>query len=349
MPFVGILGDLAVRADEIAGRFDRVQRQDLRALAVNGFQLARQAAKEARAEANKGADLADPDYWDVNVATLQRISRGVALLEYFPLAACERYSVRDAKLTALLARLLAESNWKVPVQPVVVGYSSDHYSNRGEYGVIFVPAAESFGLLGLPDLAHEAAHILIATGPVDLLNPVQTLVEAYLATLTPQDRRAMLDSPWLTAWAAEFVADVIALYVVGEAYLWQHLALTLRRKGNVCVPGYNQPGSHPAPKARFDLLVSAVGAVSVDVQVAWDQVAKNGRPTNGYNIVYPPQLLADVAQQTIGAIAALGMVGAAAAPPNGVVKELNDAWTQVRSNPGGYRTWENQARKRLGL
>jgi hypothetical protein len=268
------------------------------------------------------------------------------------LTAKERFSSADARISDILATTLRAANWPIDPPPVLL-LSKEGYWNQPQFGLVFAPAAEDSTLLGLPDLAHEVGHLLLAANERELLMQLQVFVKDALAAAGPvglapgdMDRR---NAAWVRAWTVEFAADVIAAYLVGPAYLWQHLRLGIQRGLEPYQP-LLALSTHPAPCARFDCSatsLSDLGADLTSVKEAWRELSLRGRaaPTS-YGAVYPDRVLSALAGEVVGACDARGIRSFQEAPTDGLVAVMNEAWTRF-SGADDIRAWDIAALARV--
>ena len=290
-------------------------------------------------------DLARADLAANNLETLRRLTEQLTIVEAFGLAAKERFSPADARVSSVLAKTLRFASWPLDPPPVLL-LSKEGYWNQPQFGLIYAPAAEDSTLLGLPDLAHEVGHLLLLADKRELLLKLQEIVTEALtamggAGLAPADVD-LRKSAWLNAWTMEFAADVIAAYLVGPAYLWQHLRLSIQLGRSPYQPLLGV-STHPAPKARFDCIARVLTDLGVDlahIKDAWEDLQARGRqPAPLYGAVYPNQVLLGLARETHRACTAKGIKSFQDAPKQGLVACMNEAWQRF-SDAKDLRAWD---------
>lgn len=298
-------------------------------------------------------DLDRADLATNNLATVRRLTEALTLVEAFALAAKERYSTADARVTGILAKTLRAAKWPLDPPPVLL-LSKEGYWTQPQFGLIYAPAAEDSTLLGLPDLAHEVGHLLLASDDRAMLVQLQDVVSGALlaagdARLAPDDVD-LRGSAWIRAWTREFAADVIAAYLVGPAYLWQHLRLSIQLGRDPYLPLLGGGGSHPAPGARFECAAKPLTAFGVDlssVRSAWDELQARSRIAPPlYAAVYPDDVLAVLAKATTQACQDRRILSFQQAPQRGLVRAMNEAWQRF-SDPEDWRDWDAKTLERL--
>jgi hypothetical protein len=160
---------------------------------------------------------------------------------------------------------------------------------------------------------------------------------------------ALRDVQWHGAWGVEFVADIVATYLVGRAYLWQHVSLCLRRNLPPYRPAAGDRQTHPAPQARYTVINLLLGQnAPLALTGAWDGIRASAGQVDLFDEIYPPTLLAAIGPAVSAGLSALGLVPATAAPPGGIVVTLNDAWDRLlRDDSDAFLHWQAATLTRL--
>jgi hypothetical protein len=199
-------------------------------------------------------------------------------LECFGLPIVTHYQQQfDGHLTSIMKQLCSEVG--CPVNPPHVcaistgtsGHGRDYYWYHGYFDTIFVPAAEKFSLLNLPDLLHELGHHILKTYHETFLEPFFGWIAEYrekldkvilLEDIRDPDRIAkskqVFSEFWPESWSDELVCDLIAVYCVGEAYAWTNLKIC-----QSSFPGksiYSYSDSHPPDAYRMDIIFAMLRA-----------------------------------------------------------------------------------------
>jgi hypothetical protein len=273
----------------------------------------------------------------------------------------ERYSDEDRRMTRLCRELIANSSWPASLTPPIVGaLSSEYYGSLLPFHIIYTPAAEGSGLLGIPDLCHEIAHLLarrelgalIGSFPSDLLSYFLDEKARVAAGQRPPAYGPKYDvavREWAQRWLVEFVCDMVSAYVLGDSYGWQHLRLCAGGRNVAFVPSLGEQASHPADDARMRGIVAVLRGMGDDadadrLQTVWNEyltVAGESKPTE-FDLCYPATLIQALADQVRTACGALGLrpFTAAGSPDVEIPALLKEAWRRLREDPGAYRVWE---------
>jgi hypothetical protein len=290
----------------------------------------------------------------------KRLNELAMLVESYPLLFVERYAERDKRLTRLCRRLTGQIGWPL-MPPLVGGFSSQYYWTMAPFGIICVPAAEESTLLGLPDLCHELGHIL-------LLQEEQRFTQQFLVELAAyvvdEQRRvvagqrasqytalyAQLLAQWRDQWLREFVCDMIATYLVGPAFGWQHIRLCAGGTRSAYRPAFGETAEHPADEARLRGVVAVLGCLGLggagrEIETLWaDYLRLTGerRPPD-YDRCYPDRLIQSLAVQTVAGCRAVGLRSIdQVANPHGddIMGLIGEAWQRFLAEPGPYLQWE---------
>lgn len=283
------------------------------------------------------------------------------LVEARILPVLERFSAEDRRMTRLSRELMLNVAWPSAHTPPIVGaLSAEYYGSVPLFRVVYVPAAEGSGLLGIPDICHELAHLLYYAETATLLGTFPNELSAYFvsekarvaAGQRPPEYGRLYDvaaREWVRHWAVEFVCDMVAVYAVGAPYAWQHLRLCVGGRNAAFTPSLGQRGSHPADAARMHGILAMLrgmgaGADADEVERVWNEyliVAAEARPTE-FDLCYPPTVIESLANQVRTACMSLHMrpFTAAGAPAVDIPGLLMEAWRHFRAYPATYRVWE---------
>ena len=316
--------------------------------------------------------LDEPILLRQNQEKFTRLAEEVVAFESYPLPAVLRFSEHDALGCALCARLMAECGITVD-PPLLACFSTDYYSAVPPYGLIFVPALESSSLLGLPDLLHEVAHLVLAAHYGLLLHEFLDFLSGDVKKLKrrlrleqhplePQELDWIGDQ-WRHRWVLEFVADMIAVYACGECYAWQHLRLCSQRNEELHAPALREDSEHPAPEARFRGIVAMLKAMGASSQVeslrhAWREhetaTGQKGQLPPNYERCYPEAWLERLAKEVARACGELGMRRFDDATHEGhegeattLVAESRVAWKRLMAATPDFAAWEKEQMTRL--
>jgi hypothetical protein len=206
---------------------------------------------------------------------------------------------------------------------LVAAFSSQYYWAMPNFNLICAPATEGRTLLGLPDLCHELGHLLLWHYESTLTGNFLQELAGYLASerrrvaaqqRPPEYRRLydLLFTQWYDAWLREFVADMVAAYLVGPAFGWQHVRLCAGRSHNTYHPALGEAAEHPADEARLRgvlAVLELMGMPEVAARIGglWHEyMAASGetRPAD-YDVCYPQPLMKSLARHTVAGWQAL--------------------------------------------
>jgi len=311
------------------------------------------------------AVLADPslgtaDLLSIHLLTYKRWHEQATFVEFFPLPFLERYAAPDRRLTRLCRRLTQQVNWPLP-SPLVGAFSNNYYWTLADFSLICAPAAEGVTLLGLPDLCHELGHILLVRYEGAIIGDIVQELTAYVAQeqrqaesdQRPGDHREVYEgllALWRDAWVREFASDMIATYLVGPAFGWQHVRLCASLSHAAYHPALGEAAEHPADAARLRGVVAVLDhlgrvADGERVRVLWDQyMAATGedRPLE-YAVCYPHALIDSLAARVIAGCQTLGIRSFqdSSDAAGDLVSLLAGAWEQFLTTPQTYTTWED--------
>ena len=289
----------------------------------------------------------------------KRWSERVSVIESYPLLFVERYTPSDRQMTRLCQYLVAHSGWPLP-PPLVATFSNQYYWAMPEFNIICVPAAEGTSLLGLPDLCHELGHILLLAywdallGNFlrELANYIQREQRRVETEQRPKEYRSLynlLFMQWEDAWLLEFVSDMVATYLVGPSFGWQHVRLCAGNSPAAYHPSLGERADHPADEARLRGIVAVLTRMDASdagarVTTLWDSYLEAGRETRpqDYEICYPQVLLESLAERVVTGCRSLGVRGFD--QPSDMVIDLpsllGEAWERFLTSPQTYVEWE---------
>lgn len=111
-------------------------------------------------EIQKDPDIGLDDLAKNFLHKYKRLAERIHEMEWGPILAVSRYSERDRLPTLLCQEITEEINYPW-APPICVALSSQHYWTNPKINIIMLPVIEPFHLLGLSDLYHELAHIVL--------------------------------------------------------------------------------------------------------------------------------------------------------------------------------------------
>lgn len=357
-----LLQDLERRCAVLRDRLVAIQVDpDLRDHALGGYQVAERARRDT-AQLLADPALGAPALLSNHLQLYKRGHELATLVESYVLPFVERYNESDQRLTRLCRHLAEQVNWPL-LAPLVTAVSSQYYWTQPVFNVICVPAAEETTLLGLPDLCHELAHILFLHYEAILIGDFIQQLTVYIsqeqqqvdAHQRPPEYRALYDhlfTQWCDAWVQEFVADMVATYLVGPAFGWQHVRLCAGRGQAAYYPSLGETAEHPADEARLRGVVAVLehmkaGPTAVQVQELWNRYVSISGETmpHDYALCYPQRLIASLAGRVAEGCQALGLRSFDQLTDPPAIRDipllLVEAWEYFLANPQGYTDWES--------
>jgi hypothetical protein len=359
----GLVHELAVRCELLQSRLDAQARREepLRSHAERGAAAVRELAGRVQA-LRDNPRLRLEGLEGSHLRNYRALLDQVILYERFLLTPLERFAAPDHLLTTLCATLASEIRWPLP-PPLVSAYSTEYFWTLTGLNVVRAPAIEAAGALSLPDLCHELGHHLAWHFIDALAVGFSEALSAHLADA----HRTVADKPWLQAqllklreiwtdrWLHEFVADIVATYLVGPPYGWQHVRLCagqgLRLEDVDQLYGST---THPADEARLRVVARSLRVLGYDEEGAelndlWDKFtdASRWRRGPGYLVCYPEDVLLPLIESTIAGCRTMGLRPALDAAPGSIQAFVADAWAHFRGDPHGYHAWEAEAMKTL--
>lgn len=357
----GLLRDLAKRCEVVKERLSAAPADpEVSDRALGAYQVVEQVRREVNSLLGSPG-LSSPQLVPNHLQLYKRWYERVALAEYYPLPFIERYGEHDRRLTQFCRRAAGEIGWTLPV-PLVAAFSHQYFWTNPFFSLVNIPAVEGTSLLGMPDLFHELGHILLLHNHRDLLGDFLNEVALYIdserarvdAAQRPPEYREKYDLlfvQWREEWVWEFASDMIATYIVGDAFGWQHLRLCASLSHPPYFPTLGEVAEHPADSARLSGVIAALRELdqSTDsLNKAWDDymaVLGEARPPD-YDLCYPESLLQSLARRVVGGCSSLGLK-AIGDDQSTIVRLIGEAWERFRSAPEEYERWERDALLRV--
>ena len=359
----GLLIDLQRRATALEERVEAIDTEDkleLREHALLAYQYL-ELVRRSAAQLVRDPALGNPQLIKNQIQLYKRWSEIASLVEWYPIPFIERYSEADRSLTRLCHILAREVRWPLSL-PVVGSFSTQYFWTKPEFNIIAVPTGQGFDLLTFPDLCHEMGHIL-------LLNYADEFAGDFLAELTVhfQEQRQRMDDEqrppayqeliealsalWSDMWVWEFASDMIATYLVGPPYGWQHLRLCASLGGSAYFPSLGEIAEHPADEARMQGIRSVLRLCDSkqgenDIARLWKQYLGfigEGEPPD-YSVCYPGHLIERLAANVIRGCEKLGLkrFDERTGDPIEIVSIIEEGWAQFLQRPDEYSAWERE-------
>lgn len=272
------------------------------------------------------------------------------------LSALTHFCEEDRTLTKLLSRLAEEARWPCDPPFVSCTMSTGSFITEARAGLVVVAAGEHDRLLAVPDAVHEMAHELFRVDHVEVLGDFYAeQVDPYLTAIaTDDEERAVLDTAF-SAWLEEFFCDMVATYVCGPSYGWQHHRLCARMDTDEYAPYLDErldpEGPHPPDHARMRAIAFMLEEIGWTQEAAAqrDRFARlqamtgNVKPPDRYERVLPDDLLRAMAAQIAGACndeKAMPSFTYPSETGETVCAAVHDAWLVAISDIASYRAYE---------
>jgi len=303
----------------------------------------------------KREDLTEPDQLIRNIRSFQTLLMKMEEIESFGLPIVTHYQPQfDGYLTVQMKQLCLEIASPVESPHVsalstgTLGYTRDYYWYHGYFDTIFVPAAERFSLLNLPDLLHELGHHLLKIYNNSFLDPFVEWISKYRKELENAILQGDICSPdniaearqvyseyWLYSWQDELVCDLIAIYCAGKAYAWTNVKICQSNYPGTSL--YSYTDSHPANAYRMDAILAMMehlGLDKEDVRKTWTEYStffKNDRYFL-YEYLFPSGLIGKMANHVYETCNDIGLISCIEnlKKENTLVNKFNRVWANFR-------------------
>jgi hypothetical protein len=349
----GLYHDLDRTCHVIKGRLDSGDLPgEVTSQASRAYAMVERIHREVRERVTSG-ELVEPSLGGLHLRMLRHLIVQLQGLDGSILPAIERFDSPDRLATRLCARLAAQTRWPVE-PPLVTTMSANYYWVHPQVNLLFIPTTEDASRLGLPDMCHEMAHILLEAHRQTLLGDFFVRVSEYTEGLDQQvkdgkisdDHRIgikVLDESWTKLWYQEFVPDIVATFTIGPPYGWQHVRLSSRTCANPCHPSFGQTRSHPADDARLTCIAATLKALggtneADELLAVWGgyMEATRARPDAGYGLAYPANLMQRLVDNVLAGCTKLG-IRSYHRPQRyvrgDVVQLMRDLWRAFRADP----------------
>jgi hypothetical protein len=219
--------------------------------------------------------------------------------------------------------------------------------------------------LTFPDLVHELGHHLCWERPDALLGSfVDEVLVCFYREIRLAEEKGMASAhveairsasaQWLSTWLDEFVADMVATYILGPPYAWQHLRLVFGQARSPFSPSLGESSTHPADEARLRGVLAVLDCLTTisheidDINGCWNDLLRSSKAefASEYRICYPPTVLATLARRVVEGGRVLG-IRSYRDPADGggrtVTDVITEGWERFRADPDLYKEWEVSA------
>ncbi|NIM85059.1 MAG: hypothetical protein GTN82_43055 [Candidatus Aminicenantes bacterium] len=309
-------------------------------------------------------DLTAPDQFKRNIRSFQTLLMEVEELECFGLPILTHYQKDfDGYLTYVLNQLCDEIGCPVEKPHVCAistgtsGQGRDYYWYHRYFDTIFVPAAEKFSILNLPDLLHELGHHILKTYRQSFFEPFSGWFSNYnemlektllLRDIRDSDRivksQKIFSEFWPSYWSEELVCDLIAVYCVGLAYAWTNLKICQSYHPDYESINIYYYAYHPPDSYRMDAILAMLkhlGIDCLDVENTWFEYAEIYRHNKQalYDNYFPVDLIEKAVPHIFQICDEIGLVICHdnIKKNDTIIYKLNNAWSLIRRDPKDFQ------------
>ena len=272
----------------------------------------------------------------------------------------------DDKLFNRMIRLACTQIGYPIVYPTGSVLGNQYYHCYPQIDLIVGPLLQAHSLLSLPDLFHELGHCLYLRYESyfrdPFLNQTKIYFEQMANQLTRQGSATSLISilkdvreKWETDWLIEFCCDMIATYLVGNAYGWAnlHLCANAHPDSNIYLPTAEQlqANRHPSDEARMKGICSML--ILLNDQRGVETLLKDWRSyetiviapkPDHYDFFYPEKLIDELARLVNQQCQNIGLMPYSGQRPvaSGInlIVIIRTAWSEFLKDPQSYVGWE---------
>jgi len=271
---------------------------------------------------------------------------------YVPLSRYRRSA--EGYFEWVIQKIYNEFGSDQPVPFISTTSNSDaYYWAYPKYNMIVLPHDEEKYLLCLPDLYHEIGHLIFHQYGKFLVGDCLSAIRENYTKHTPTIGAGLMHEAvdrWESSWLEEFSCDMMATYLVGPAYAWEHLKVSATQRGDNNSTKLKLNVHHPPNEARmraiFKMLELTGYSQTLDIiKKPWEEylaIAHKIKPTF-YPIILSDELINLLAKNVLNGCKNIRLISyeeqlmKSTLP---VSKIINDAWDYMRRYPEGFSKWE---------
>ena len=287
----------------------------------------------------------------------KRLAERLHLIESYPIPFIMRYQSYDHNLFLLCTALTRQIHYPLTV-PLVAALSHEYYWTIAGFNLIYIPTGEGEFLLGLSDLCHELGHILLLHSEAKFTGAFNSELLSYIRSEQQRVRNEQrppeyhqfyerLFVAWKDRWTKEFVADIVATYIAGPAFGWQHLRLCAQMSEYIFEKRLEPGMLHPSDDSRMRAILTVLRQIehkkeADGIAAKWNEYVTligDVEPTD-YRLCYPDNLIHSLVNHVLNACRDIGLrpftdTVSDETKPN-LIALMNRAWDQFFSNPESY-------------
>jgi hypothetical protein len=249
----------------------------------------------------------------------RRLHQRMSIIEGYGIPVLLNQHDFTLSLNTMLFKIHQEINLPFSA-PIAACYSNDYYGTFSDLNIIYLPLAEPFFVLHLPDLFHEIGHIVIDNlTRIKRLEPLKRKYDSTLNYITdhfiheirktkrrtgPVKDLTVLNSllnQWRDYWYDEIVSDILATYTLGPAYAWSFVHLIAKEGLKKFEFVENKTYTHPCDIARLKIILVSLRVIDLNKEAEvifafWNDLSlMREETTPEYDMAYPDDLLEHIA------------------------------------------------------
>ena len=212
-------------------------------------------------------------------------------------------------------------------------------------------------------MVHEIVHWFLAIQGEEFQDEFMVWLRDFIAqqkTRATREQRPVAQEDydwvveqWQDRWLLEFRTDLLSTYLLGPAYLWQHLRLSSEDGNPVYEPSLRDDNSHPADEMRLQLMLEMLDHMGWQDEAQaiekrwreWENILgqKPFEPAS-YRFCYPEaatrQLVEKVFEECCSSTLKPFLPPTEAQDSNAPLAQcLNEAWTRFLKEPTTFGDW----------
>lgn len=287
-------------------------------------------------------------------------------IELFRYLAIRRYdSKADGHFEKVIVKIYDEIQCLQSIPFLsTISNSDTYYWAYPSYNMIALPQGEEKNLLNLSDLYHEIGHLIFRQSRVFLLGDFLIRMEEYckkeIQRLADEDNITISEAIdasrpcWASSWSEEFTCDLIGTFLVGPAFAWTNLKISIgSSRYDGVFSNEDMYREHPPDEARmravFKMLeLTGFATELAEIKIVWEKflmVTKNTKP-GAYDFIFPDSLIDVLATNVFKGCVNVGLrpySEQALQQGKFVSKTINEAWLKIKEDPHAFKDWESAA------